>query len=99
MEVSTPTRARCTISRTISATSGLWQSSTVADGCLRCLAIFCIEHLESVAIHSFKSGLHSLSATSSGVHSTELPVYARASHKPGIGYLFAAAICEYQLIR
>ncbi|KAL3147395.1 hypothetical protein ABBQ38_014461 [Trebouxia sp. C0009 RCD-2024] len=35
MEVSTPARARCTISRTISATSGLWQSSTVADGCLR----------------------------------------------------------------
>jgi len=56
----------------IASSKGLWQSSTVDDGDLRCLPIFCIEHFESVAMLSFSLGLQCLSAIKSATSSALL---------------------------
>ncbi len=60
--VSSPACARCKSSCPIASSSGLWQSSTVDDGDLRCMPIFCIEHFESVAMLSVTPGLQCLRA-------------------------------------
>ncbi len=56
--------------------SGLWQSSTVDDGDLRCMPIFCIEHFESVAMLSFTPGLQCLTAIRSATSSALLMVFS-----------------------
>ena len=74
--VSSPACAHCIISCPIASSSGLWQMSTVDDGDLRCMPIFCIEHFESVAMLSFTPGLQCLTAIRSATSSALLMVFS-----------------------
>ncbi len=60
----------------IASSNDLWQSSTVEDGDLRCMPIFCIEHFESVAMLSFTPGLQCLTAIKSAISSALLMVFS-----------------------
>ncbi len=74
--VSSPACARCMISCLIASSSGLWQSSAVDDGDLRCMPFFCIEHFESVAMLSFTPGQQCLTAIRSATSSALLLVFS-----------------------
>ena len=69
-----PACAPCMISCPIASSNGLWQSSTVDDGDLRCMPIFCIDHFESVAMLSFTPGRQCLTAIKSATSSALLMV-------------------------
>ncbi len=56
----------------IASSSGLWQSSTVADGDRRCMPVFCIENFGSVAMISVAAGLQYLRTVTSATSSSLL---------------------------
>ena len=86
--VSLLAHARCMSSFSIAFTNDRWQSSTVDDGNLRCRAIFCIEHFDSVAMHSLTPGLQCLEAIKIATSSARLIVFSMPCIKNPLAQLY-----------
>ncbi len=96
--VLSPARARCMSSCPTASSSGLWQSSTVGDGDLKCMPTFCIEHYESVAMLSVTPGLQCLRAIRGATSSALLMVFSMHCPHGSTFRLRCACLCSFILL-